>query len=164
LAKNSDLDVDQFAARLQGKGRLLGLDVGTKTIGLAISDSDWLIASPIDTIRRRKFTGDVTTMLEMAAREAVAGLVIGLPYNMDGSEGPRAQATRAFQNNLAKLTRLPMVFWDERLSTFTADQAMLEADLSRAKRAKNVDQMAAAIILQGCLDRLRDSPARKTAG
>ncbi len=155
----SETDVDHFARQLQGNGRLLGLDLGTKTIGLAISDSRWMVASPLHTVRRKKFTPDANAMLEMAAKEGVVGLVIGLPYNMDGSEGARAQATRAFQRNLSGLSELPMMFWDERLSSFAAEQAMLEADMSRKKRAKNVDQIAAAIILQGCLDRLRESPS-----
>ncbi|MEM8750123.1 MAG: Holliday junction resolvase RuvX [Pseudomonadota bacterium] len=154
MAQTDDLTVEQFARLLQGKGRLLGLDLGSKTIGLAICDDRWSIASPVHTIRRRKFTLDVEDMLAYAAKEGVVGLVIGLPLNMDGSEGPRAQSTRAFVRNLSKHTSLPVLYWDERLSSFAADQAMLEADLSRAKRAKNIDQMAAAVILQGAIDRM----------
>ncbi|MEP1207957.1 MAG: Holliday junction resolvase RuvX [Rhizobiaceae bacterium] len=160
MAKEPDLTVEQFAALLQGpsgrNGRILGLDLGTKTIGMAISNSSWTIASPVETIRRKKFTIDVQTMLDYAGSEQVAGLVMGMPLNMDGSEGPRAQATRAFVRNMRPLCDLPVLYWDERLSSYAADQAMLEADMSRKKRAKNIDQIAAAIILQGCLDRLRE--------
>ncbi|MEL6745144.1 MAG: Holliday junction resolvase RuvX [Pseudomonadota bacterium] len=147
--------VDAFAAVLQGPSRLLGLDLGTKTIGMAISDSAWSIASPVHTVRRTKFTADVMEMLDYARRESVSGLVMGLPFNMDGTEGPRAQSTRAFVRNLAQHTDLPVLFWDERLSSFAAESAMLEADLTRKKRAKVIDQMAASIILQGALDALR---------
>ena len=160
MAKEPDLSVEQFAALLQGQdgknGRILGLDLGTKTIGMAISNSNWTIASPVDTIRRKKFTLDVKEMLAFAEKELVAGLVIGLPLNMDGSEGPRAQATRAFIRNLRPFCDLPVLYWDERLSSYAAEQAMLEADMSRKKRARNIDQIAASIILQGCLDRLRE--------
>ena len=160
MAKEPDLTVEQFAALLQGRdgknGRILGLDLGTKTIGMAISNSRWTIASPVDTIRRKKFTIDVATMLELADRESVEGLVMGLPLNMDGSEGPRAQATRAFVRNLRTHSDLPVLYWDERLSSYAAEQAMLEADMTRKKRARNIDQIAAGIILQGCLDRLRE--------
>ena len=159
MAQEPDITVEQFAALLQGRGgkngRLLGLDLGTKTIGLAISNAEWTIASPVETIRRKKFTPDVEHMLALAQKESVQGLVIGLPLNMDGSEGPRAQATRAFVRNLGRLSTLPVLFWDERLSSYAAEQAMLEADMTRKKRDKNIDQIAAAIILQGCLDRLR---------
>ncbi len=147
-------DVDAFAARLQGTGRLLGLDLGSKTIGLAISDSNWTIASPVETIIRKKYTADAAALLALVDRERVKGLVIGWPINMNGSEGPRCQATRAFQRNLAKISDAPVLFWDERLSSVAADRAMLEADLSRAKRAENIDQIAASIILQSALDRL----------
>ncbi len=154
MASFDETSLEQFAALLQGSGRLLGLDLGTKTIGLAISDSGWSIASPVRTIRRTKFTHDVREMLDYAEHEGVRGLVMGLPLNMDGSEGPRAQATRAFVRNLGQHTDLPVLFWDERLSSYAADQAMLEADLSRKRRARAIDQVAAGIILQGCLDRL----------
>ena len=154
MSQSTDHTVEQFAALLQGTGRLLGLDLGTKTIGLAISDSRWAIASPVDTIRRKKFTPDAQAMLHYAVNEGIKGLVIGLPFNMDGSEGPRAQATRAFARNLSSMTDLPIMFWDERLSSFAAEQAMLEADMTRKKRANKIDQIAAAIILQGCLDRM----------
>jgi len=168
MAKEPDMTVEQFAALLQAKSpnnrRLLGLDLGTKTIGMAVSDSAWSIASPVDTIRRKKFTLDVQEMLAFATKEGISGLVMGMPYNMDGSEGPRVQATRAFVRNMRPLCDLPLLYWDERLSSYAAEQAMLEADLTRKKRAKNIDQIAASIILQSCLDRLRELPAPGTAG
>jgi len=160
MAVETDLNVEQFAAALQGAdgryGRILALDLGTKTIGMAISNSQWTIASPVDTIRRKKFTPDVTALLAYANAESVEGLVMGMPLNMDGSEGPRAQATRAFVRNMRGHTDLPVLYWDERLSSFAAEQSMLEADMTRKKRARNIDQVAAAIILQGCLERLRE--------
>ena len=155
MAHDPDLTVEEFAARLQGSGRLLGLDLGTKTIGLAISDSRWSISSPVRTLMRAKFTPDAEEILVYAKHEGVTGIVIGLPLNMDSSEGPRAQATRAFIRNLAKMNDLPVLFHDERLSTFEADQAMIAAGVSRAKRAKKIDAIAASVILQSALDRLR---------
>jgi len=155
MARVPDLTVEEFAALLQGSGRLLGLDLGTKTIGLAISDSAWSISSPVRTLSRTKFTPDVEEMLAYAKNEGAAGIVIGLPLNMDGSEGSRVQATRAFVRNMAKLTDLPVLFQDERLSTFEAEQAMIAADVSRAKRAQRIDAIAASVILQAALDRLR---------
>ncbi len=135
--------------------RLLGLDLGTKTIGLALSDVELTIASPLETISRVKFTKDVQAMLTIAARYGVGGLVMGLPINMDGTEGPRAQSTRAFVRNLLPLTAMPVTFCDERMSTMAVTRALLEADTSRARRAELVDKMAAAYILQGALDRMR---------
>jgi putative Holliday junction resolvase len=132
--------------------RLLGLDLGTKTIGLATSDLTRQVATPRHTLRRSKFTTDAQALLAFAAKEGIGLIVMGLPLNMGGSEGPRAQATRAFARNLAKLTAIPIVFWDERLSTAAVTRTMLEADLSRAKRAANVDKLAAAYILQSLLD------------
>ena len=149
-----EFDVEAFAATLQGQGRLLGLDLGSKTIGLAISDDRWTIASPIETIRRKKFGKDAQLLIELIERENVAGLVLGWPVNMDGSEGPRCQSTRAFKTNFARLCDRPVLFWDERLSSVAAERAMLEADMSRAKRAQKIDQIAASIILQSALDRL----------
>jgi putative Holliday junction resolvase len=139
---------------LPAHARLLGLDLGTKTIGLALSDLERQIATPLETIRRVKFGQDATELLRIAGKHAVAGLVIGLPLNMDGTEGPRVQSTRAFVRNLAPLTALPTVFWDERMSTLAVTRTLLYADASRAKRAEVVDKMAAAYILQGALDRL----------
>ena len=139
---------------LPGQARLLGLDLGTKTIGLALSDVERRIASPLETIQRVKFGLDAAALLKIAEKHRVAALVIGLPLNMDGTEGPRAQSTRAFARNLVPLTALPIVFWDERLSTLAVTRTLLDADASRARRAAVVDKMAAAYILQGALDRL----------
>lgn len=133
--------------------RLLGLDLGTKTIGLAVSDSRWTVASPLSTIRRTKFTKDAEALGLIIAEQSIGGLVLGLPLNMDGSEGPRAQATRGFLRNLDRLIDLPVTFWDERLSTVAAERALLEADASRAHRAAVIDNVAAGLILQGALDR-----------
>ena len=141
-------------AALGRNQRLLGLDLGEKTIGLALSDPGHTVASPITTIRRTKFTVDAKELLRIAAERQVGGLVIGLPLNMDGSEGPRCQSVRQFAVNLTKLQDLPILFWDERLSTVAVERNMIDADMSRAKRAKVVDQAAAAFILQGVLDAL----------
>ena len=149
-----DLTLDALAATLPAEGALLGLDLGTKTIGLAISDAGRRIASPLLTISRTKFRADATLLLKHAADNRVAALVLGLPLNMDGSEGPRVQATRAFARSLAALTPLPILFWDERLSTAAVTRTLIEADRSRKRRAELVDKMAAAYILQGVLDRL----------
>ena len=148
------LALAELSERLKRDERLLGLDVGTKTIGLALSDVMRQIATPLETIRRTKFSADAVRLLDLARHHGVGGLVIGLPVNLDGSEGPRAQSTRAFARNLAALTDLPMAFWDERLSTAAAERALLEADASRKRRAELIDKMAAAYILQGALDRL----------
>ena len=148
------LSLEDFAAAL-GKGqRLIGLDLGTKTIGLALSDVGRRIATPLEPIKRVKFTPDVERLVMLAERHGVGGLVIGLPLNMDGSEGPRAQATRAFVRNLPRLTALPVAYWDERLSTAAVTRTLIEADRSRARRAELVDKLAATYILQGMLDRL----------
>lgn len=152
-----------FLAALPPMGPLLGLDLGDKTIGLAISDPRRGIASPLQTIRRRKFTLDAAELLKLAEARGVSGLVLGLPLNMDGTEGPRVQKTRAFARNLSGLTALPIGFWDERLSTVAAERALLDADMSRAKRAQVIDHVAAGVILQGFLDRL-DVIRRKQAG
>lgn len=149
-----DLKLDALAAALPPRGRLLGIDLGTKTIGLALSDVERRLASPLDTIRRAKFSTDAELLLKRTADFDVQALVFGLPLNMDGTEGPRAQATRAFMRNLRKLTPLPFVFWDERLSTVAVTRELIAQDASRAKRAEVVDRMAAAYILQGALDRL----------
>ena len=133
----------------------MGLDLGTKTIGIAVSDSRLTIATARETLKRKKFTLDAQALLEMADKEEVFAFVLGLPLNMDGSEGPRAQATKAFVRNLQPLTDLPIVLWDERLSTVAAERAMIEADMSRQKRSEKIDSVAAAFILQGALDRLQ---------
>jgi putative Holliday junction resolvase len=140
---------------LPPEGPLLGVDLGTKTIGLAISDLRRQIASPLLTIRRSKFRADAAALLAEAKRRAAVGIVLGLPLNMDGSEGPRVQATRAFARNLAALTAVPIAFWDERLSTSAVTRTLIDADTSRKRRAALVDKLAAAYILQGALDRLR---------
>lgn len=134
--------------------RLIGLDLGTKTIGVAVSDVELRVASPLTTIRRTKFKADATELLQIVENEKAFAVVIGLPLNMDGSEGPRAQATRAFGRNLTPLLDIPVVYWDERLSTVAAERAMIEADMSRKKRAERIDAAAAAVILEGALDRL----------
>ena len=151
-------DPAAFAAVLPPGRALMGLDLGTRTIGVAVSDTARHIASPLETIRRTKFTTDAARLLALAEGRAIAALVLGLPRNMDGSEGPRAQSTRAFARNLAALTPLPMVFWDERLSTVAAERALLEADASRRRRAEVIDHVAAGFILQGLLDRLGHLP------
>ncbi|WP_293207428.1 Holliday junction resolvase RuvX [Parvibaculum sp.] len=133
----------------------MGVDLGTKTIGLALSDVSRSIASPLETIRRTKFTADAERMIALAKNHGVVALIFGLPLNMDGTEGPRCQSTRAFVRNLEKLTDLPVAFWDERMSTMAVTRTLLDADASRARRAELVDKMAASYILQGALDRLR---------
>ncbi|MEG3661406.1 Holliday junction resolvase RuvX [Celeribacter halophilus] len=149
-------DVAEFAAALPPMTSVAGLDFGDKTIGVAISDRLRTVATPSDTIRRKKFTLDAEALLKLLTSREVSGIILGLPRNMDGTEGPRCQKTRAFARNLGQLTDLPITFWDERLSSVAADRAMLEADMSRAKRAAKIDQVAASVILQGALDRLRN--------
>jgi putative Holliday junction resolvase len=136
-------------------GRVLGLDLGTKTIGIAVSDGMRYSATPLETIKRTKFTQDAERILQLIAENAVAAIVLGLPLNMDGSEGPRVQSTRAFARSLAQKTPLPIAFWDERLSTSAVTRMMIQADLRRDRRAEIVDKLAASYILQGALDRLR---------
>lgn len=145
-----------FAAALPRVGGLAGLDLGTKTIGFAVSDGLRHVASPITTIRREKFTLDAAALLKLVAERELKGIILGLPFNMDGSEGPRCQSTRAFARNLSRLTDLPIGYWDERLSTVAAERALLEADTSRKRRAEVIDHVAAGYILQGALDRLRN--------
>ena len=147
-------EIAGFAAALPPRTAIMGLDLGTRTIGTAVSDILRGIATPQHTIRRRKFTLDAADLLSLAADRAIGGIVLGLPLNMDGSEGPRAQSTRAFARNLSRLTDLPITYWDERLSTVAAERALLEADASRKRRAERIDAVAAGIILQGALDRL----------
>ena len=139
-------------------GKLLGLDLGAKTIGVAVSDGMRYSATPLETIHRTKFTADAARLIELIEENAAVALVLGLPLNMDGSEGPRVQSTRAFARNLAQKTPLPMLFWDERLSTSAVTRMLIEADTRRDKRAEVVDKLAASYILQGFLDRLRISP------
>nr|WP_282569168.1 Holliday junction resolvase RuvX [Aliiroseovarius sp. S1339] len=132
-----------------------GLDLGTKTIGVAVSDGLRQVSTPLETIKRKKFTTDAARLLDIIADRQLGGLVLGLPRNMDGSEGPRCQSTRAFARNLEKLVDIPITFWDERLSTVAAERALLEADTSRKRRAEVIDHVAAGYILQGVLDRMR---------
>jgi putative Holliday junction resolvase len=136
-------------------GKILGLDLGTKTIGVAISDGMRYSATPLETIKRTKFTQDAERIIELIGQNQVVALVLGLPLNMDGTEGPRVQSTRAFARNLAQKVDLPIAFWDERLSTSAVTRMMIEADLRRDRRAEVVDKLAASYILQGALDRLR---------
>jgi putative Holliday junction resolvase len=149
--------VPEFAAAVPDGGKLAGLDVGTKTIGLAVCDAGWHFAGPADTIRRTKFTKDLAAITELINRESINGLVVGLPLNMDGTDSPRTQSVRAFARNLAPL-ELPVLLWDERWSTQAVERAMISADVSRAKRAEKVDSLAAAHILQGAIDALANLP------
>ena len=148
----------EFAGTLPNGGKLAGLDVGTKTIGLAICDAGWHFAGPVETVRRTTFTQDLDTLQAFIARENIVGLVVGLPLNMDGTDSPRTQSVRAFAQNLAP-TNLPLLLWDERWSTQAVERAMISADVSRAKRAEKVDALAAAHILQGAIDALANLPA-----
>ena len=147
-------DFAEFAAALPPLSALVGLDFGEKTIGVAVSDRIGAVATPLETIRRKKFTLDSNRLLEIIAGREIGAIVLGLPRNMDGSEGPRCQSTRAFARNLSRVTELPISFWDERLSTVAAERALLEADTSRKRRAEVIDHVAASYILQGALDRL----------
>ncbi|MEZ8006484.1 MAG: Holliday junction resolvase RuvX [Amylibacter sp.] len=147
-------DFITFAGSIPKFKSLLGLDLGTKTIGIAVSDTLWSIATPRETIKRKKFGLDADALEVIIKNTNAGGIVLGLPMNMDGSEGPRCQATRAFARNLAARCDLPIGFWDERLSSIAAERAMLEADMSRAKRANAIDHVAASYILQGALDRI----------
>jgi putative Holliday junction resolvase len=149
------VEIEDLPQLLAPEARLLGLDVGTKTIGLALSDVTRLIATPYHTVRRTKFTQDVRAIAAAMEEHDVGALVIGLPINLDGSEGPRAQSTRAFARNLAARVAVPIAFWDERLSTQAVERHLIEADVTRKRRAEVIDRMAAAYILQGALDRLK---------
>ena len=146
-----------FAAALAAGGKLAGLDVGTKTIGVAICDPGWHFAGPVETIARTKFTKDLEALRTFIACEHIVGIVVGLPLNMDGSDGPRTQSVRAFARNVAPLG-LPLLLWDERWSTQAVEQAMIAADVSRARRAEKIDSLAAAHILQGAIDALANLP------
>ncbi len=148
------VEIASLPSLLAKDARLFGLDLGDKTIGIALSDVRRAIATPLQTIERTKFRADAEKLLSLAKKHDVGALVIGMPLNMDGSEGPRAQSTRAFIRNLAPLTDMPIALWDERLSTAAVERTLLEADASRKRRAEVVDKMAAAYLLQGALDRL----------
>ena len=150
-------DAAKFAAALPNGGVLAGLDVGTRTIGLALCDAEWHFAGPADTIQRGKFTKDLAALAAFIAVHKVAGLVVGLPLNLDGSDSPRTQSVRAFARNLAPLGK-PLLLWDERWSTQAVERAMIDADVSRARRAEKVDALAAAHILQGAIDALANQP------
>lgn len=145
-------DIRALKGQLKNRQRLLGIDPGTKTIGLALSDFMLTIATPMETIKRKKFTTDIIRLKEIVEEQNVGGFVIGLPINMDGSEGPRCQSVRAFAKNLEQNFDIPMAFWDERLSTASVERTLIKADISRAKRAEVIDKMAASYILQGALD------------
>ena len=146
--------LEEFCATLPPSAALVGLDLGDKTIGVAISDLRRMIATPSEVIRRVKFTEDAARLLQIMTLREIKGIILGRPFNMDGTEGPRVQSTRAFARNLEKLTPLPISFWDERLSTVAAERALLEADASRKRRREVIDQVAAGYILQGALDRM----------
>ena len=148
------LPLVEAAAHLPARGALLGLDLGSKTIGVAASDPGRKLAAGVETVARSNFTADARRLLALAAERKAIGFVLGLPVNMDGSEGPRAQSTRSFARNFAKLTALPIALWDERLSTAAVERELIATDMSRARRAEVIDQHAAAYILQGALDRL----------
>ncbi|MEO0400958.1 MAG: Holliday junction resolvase RuvX [Pseudomonadota bacterium] len=147
-------DADTFLAALPPMRALMGLDLGDKTIGVAVSDTFWSVATPLETVRRKKFGLDAARLQTLITERSVGGVVLGLPRNMDGSEGPRCQSTRAFARNFEKLWDGPITFWDERLSTVAAEKALLEADTTRKRRAEVIDHVAAGYILQGLLDRL----------
>lgn len=147
--------IEDFAAALPPMRALAGLDLGERTIGVAVSDGLRSVATPLETIRRKKFGLDAARLRELLDKRAIGGLILGLPRNMDGSEGPRCQSTRAFARNFARLWDGPIGFWDERLSTVAAERALLEADTSRKRRAEVIDHVAASYILQGALDRIR---------
>ena len=147
-------DIAEFAAALPARRAIAGLDLGEKTIGVAVSDVFRSVATPLETIPRTKFTADAARLVDIVRMRDLGGLVLGLPRNMDGSEGPRCQSTRAFARNLSRIVELPIGFWDERLSTVAAERALLEADTSRKRRSQVIDHVAAGYILQGVLDRL----------
>ncbi|CUI01104.1 Holliday junction resolvase RuvX [Leisingera aquaemixtae] len=146
---------EDFAAALPPMSALMGLDLGTKTIGVAVSDRIGAVATPLETVKRKKFSADAARLLEIIKDRDISGILLGLPRNMHGTEGPRCQSTRAFARNLMQLTDLPISFWDERLSTVAAEKALLEADTTRKRRAEVIDHVAASYILQGALDRMR---------
>lgn len=147
--------IEEMAAALPRRHALMGLDLGDKTIGVAVSDLLWSVATPIETVKRKKFTLDAARLVELIAARSIGGVILGLPRNMDGTEGARCQSTRAFARNFARLWNGPIGFWDERLSTVAAERALLEADTSRKRRAEVIDHVAASYILQGVLDRIR---------
>jgi putative Holliday junction resolvase len=148
------LPLIEAVAHWPARGALIGLDLGTKTIGIAVSDPDRRLATGVETVQRKNFTADAARLLAIARERRAAGFVLGLPLNMDGSEGPRAQSTRAFARNFSRMTELPIALWDERLSTVAVERELIGMDMSRTRRAKVIDEHAAIFILQGALDRL----------
>jgi len=160
---NRPSSVEGLAPRLPAKGRLIGLDLGTKTIGLAVSDVERRLASPLRTLTRGAFQKDAEALVSIFTEFEIAGIILGLPLGLQGGDGPRAQSTRAFARNLANRTDLPIAYWDERFSTAVVTRSLIENDVSRAKRAKVVDKLAAAYILQGALDRLASLARGKTS-
>jgi len=160
---NRPIPVDELDDRLPAKARLIGIDLGTKTIGLAVSDVERRLASPLTTLRRTTFQKDADALLAIFAEFEIAAIVLGLPLDLEGRDGPRAQSTRAFARNLATRTDLPLAYWDERFSTAAVLRSLIENDVSRARRAEVVDKMAAAYILQGALDRLSPKSGRRTS-
>ncbi|KQT48827.1 Holliday junction resolvase [Aureimonas sp. Leaf454] len=157
------VDIAQLQDLLPGDHCIAGLDLGSKTIGIAVSDLGWRFATPRTLIRRAKFTADAEALLQLLSKERCGAIVIGLPLNMDGSEGPRAQSTRAFVRNYQRLDERPIVFWDERLSTVAAERSLIGADVSRKKREGRIDSAAASFILQGALDRLSSLAETRSA-
>ena len=155
MTGSTPIAIEDLATLLAPEARLLGLDLGSKTIGMALSDVTRRVATPLKTLKRGKFTADAKAIAEIVEKNQVGGIVIGLPLNLDGSEGPRAQSTRAFARNLAPHLEVPIAFWDERLSTAAVERHLIEADASRKRRSEVIDRMAAAYILQGALERLR---------
>ncbi|MFL6796897.1 MAG: Holliday junction resolvase RuvX [Xanthobacteraceae bacterium] len=156
------LPLVEAAARFSPRGALIGLDLGSKTIGVAASDPDRRVAATVETIARKSFSADAACLLALAGERQATGWVLGLPLNMDGSEGARAQSTRAFARNFARLTQLPIALWDERLSTAAVERALIAAAVTRARRARVIDQHAAVYILQGALDRLAQKDLART--
>jgi len=159
LIGSTTQDALAFATQLAPSGRLIGIDGGTTTLGLALSDVSRTIATPLETIMRTKFRADATRLLALIAAHQIGGLVVGMPINMDGSEGPRAQATRALARNLNVITPIPILLWDERLTTAQAERMLIAADTSRKRRDEVIDKLAATLILQGALDRMKRLPA-----
>jgi putative Holliday junction resolvase len=147
-------DIQEFSDNLPIGKAIIGLDLGTKTIGVSVSDGLLSVATPLETVKRTKYTADAARLEQIIATRGIAGIVLGLPFNMDGSEGPRCQSTRAFARNFARQSAVPIAYWDERLSTVAAERALLEADTSRKRRGEVIDHVAAAYILQGALDRI----------
>ena len=161
MARKNDISLTDLKAHLSPGQRLMGLDLGSKTIGMALSDATLNVATPLETAKRTKLTADLSVLFATAQSNEVGGFILGLPLNMDGSEGRRAQATRAFAREMSRRSPLPVGFWDERLSTIAVTRTLLEADLSRKRRAQVVDKMAAAYILQGALDYLAQNGSER---